>query len=76
GVLGVPLALTDAADASAVGAAMLGQLAMGYADSVESLAAQVVHGPEIVPDPSVRPIYEEGHRGFRELYAGIFGAGT
>jgi gluconokinase len=75
-VLGVPLALTDAADASAVGAAMLGQLAMGYADSVESLAAQVVHGPEIVPDPSVRPIYEEGHRGFRELYAGIFGAGT
>jgi gluconokinase len=75
-VLGVPLALTEAADASAVGAAMLGQLAMGYAGSIEELTDQVKHGRVIEPDPHCMQVYEAGHEQFRELYAGIFSAGS
>jgi gluconokinase len=69
-VLGVPLALTEAADASAVGAAMLGQFAMGYAGSIDELVAQVQPGQVIEPDAARHHIYEEGHQRFKALYAG------
>jgi gluconokinase len=75
-VLNVPLALTEAADASSVGAAMLGQLAMGYAGSIEELAARVEYGRVIEPEPRYTHIYAEGQARFRELYRGIFGAGS
>jgi gluconokinase len=75
-VLNVPLALTDAADASATGASMLAQLAMGYAGSIDELAAQVNHGRVIEPDARCTHIYEAGHQQFRNLYAGIFGTAS
>jgi gluconokinase len=69
-VLGVPLALTEAADASAVGAAMLAQLALGYAASIDELVAQVQPGQVIEPDAARHHIYEAGHQRFKTLYAG------
>lgn len=75
-VLGVPLALTEAADASAVGAAMLGQIAMGYAGSIEEVASQVHSERVIEPDLTSAQVYKEGHQQFRDLYQGIFAAGA
>lgn len=67
-VLGVRLAPVEAADASAVGAAMLGQWALGQAGSLEELAQRVLPGPLVEPDMERHAAYVEQHQKWQGLY--------
>jgi gluconokinase len=67
-VLGVRLAPVEAADASVVGAAMLGQWALGQVDSLEELAQRVPPGPLVEPDGERHAAYVEEHRRWQGLY--------
>jgi gluconokinase len=66
-VLGVRLACLEAADASAVGAAMLGLQALGVVDAY-SLASRMEPGVIIEPDPERHIFYEKRHTAFQALY--------
>jgi len=67
-VLGVRLAPVEAADASVVGAAMLGQWALEQAGSLEELAQRVPPGPLVEPDGERHAAYIEQHRRWQSLY--------
>jgi gluconokinase len=67
-VLGVRLAPVEAADASVVGAAMLGQWALGQVGSLEELAQRVPPGPLVEPDGERHAAYVEEHRRWQGLY--------
>jgi sugar (pentulose or hexulose) kinase len=72
-VLGVRLAPVEAADASAVGAAMLGQWALTQveglrAGSLEELAQRVMPGPLVEPDMERHAQYVEQHYRWQNLY--------
>jgi gluconokinase len=67
-VLGVRLAPVEAADASVVGAAMLGQWALGQVGSLEELAQRVPPGPLVQPDGERHAAYVEEHRRWQGLY--------
>jgi gluconokinase len=67
-VIGQPVVLLEAADASAIGAAMLGQWALGMADSLEALAERVTCAAPLVPDPQRHDLYTERHALFQRLY--------
>jgi len=73
-VLGVRLAPVEAADASVVGAAMLGQWALGQAGSLEELAQSVPPGPLVEPDGERHAAYVEEHRRWQGLYSMIKGS--
>ncbi|MEX0776373.1 MAG: gluconokinase [Phycisphaeraceae bacterium] len=61
-VLGVPMAPSEAADASALGAAMLGHWAMGHVDSLETIAGRVSDTTTVVqPDAEAHAIYRKLH---------------
>jgi gluconokinase len=62
-VLDVPLVPIEAADASAIGAALLGFNALGQAVRVA-----VDSAPLIAPDPARHAVYAERHRAFQTLY--------
>ena len=66
--LGVELAATEAADASAVGAALLGQAALEPGARLEALAARIRPGPRWRPDPARHETYRRLLEEFRELY--------
>ena len=66
-VLGVPLLADEAADASALGAARLGHLALGQITGLDDLAS-AASGRSYEPDPARHALYESGHAVFQELY--------
>jgi len=73
-VLGVRLAPVEAADASVVGAAMLGQWALGQANSLEELAQRVPPGPLVEPDMQKHAQYVQEHHRWQGLYQMIRGS--
>jgi gluconokinase len=66
--LGVELAVTEAADASAVGAALLAQAALEPAVRLETLTARIRPGPRWRPDPARHETYRRMLEEFRGLY--------
>jgi gluconokinase len=70
-VLGAPLAPVDAADASAVGAAMLGHWALGNAP-LETLAASVPRGRALQPDAARHQRYARKRQKFEALYQALW----
>ena len=67
-VLGVPMITVEAADASAVGAAMLGHLALGNVASLEEIARNIKEGAKIDFSPDHHAFYSEQHLRFKLLY--------
>ncbi len=67
-VLGVPLLVTEAADASAVGAAWLGHLALGHIESLEGAARAGEASVVVEPDPARHETYLSLHQRFQQLY--------
>ena len=67
-VLGIPLTLVETADASAVGAAMLGQVALGIASSLDAVAQCIVPGETLQPDLARHRFYLQEHRRFQQRY--------
>ena len=66
-VLGVSLTAVEAADASAVGAAMLGFHAL-QGLPLEQMAGRVQTGARYAPDPDRYAFYRRRHRLFQQLY--------
>ena len=67
-VLQVQLAGLEAADSSAVGAAMLGHYALGSAASLEAIAATAQAAGHYEPEPGRREVYRAVQKVFRGLY--------
>jgi gluconokinase len=67
-VLGERLAPVEAADASATGAAMLGQWALGQVGSLEEAAGRVKPGEIIAPDVPRHAAYIKQHKRWQGLY--------
>ncbi len=67
-VLGVPMITVDAADASAIGAAMLGHLALGNVANLEEIARNIKEGAIIDFNPDHHTFYSEKHLKFKLLY--------
>jgi gluconokinase len=67
-VLGVPLSADEAADASALGAALLGHLALGHVARLEDAAAGLPAGTPYQPDPQRHEFYRSEHAAFQDLY--------
>jgi gluconokinase len=66
--LGLPLAAVEAADASAVGAALVAQAALDPGMSLEKLAARIQPGRRWDPDPAQHRLYRRLLEEFRDLY--------
>jgi gluconokinase len=71
-VIGFPLTAVETGDASAIGAAMLGFTALGFAPSLEIQASRVLPGMSWQPNPDNHAIYLAGLERFRKLYAALF----
>ena len=70
-VLGVPLAIPEVKESSALGAAMYAATAIGaYADIDEALTAIVRYERSVEPDPVRHREYEALYEAWRTLYAG------
>jgi gluconokinase len=67
-VLGVPLGADEAADASALGAALLGHQALGHLTRLEDAAARLPLGRLFQPDPPRHEFYKSGHVAFQDQY--------
>ena len=67
-VLGVPMRAVEAADASAVGAAMVGHLAVGNVSTLEEIAQNIPEGAKIDFNPEYHAFYAEQHLRFKHLY--------
>jgi gluconokinase len=72
-VIGSPLVAVDAGDASAIGAAMLGFVALGLAPSLDTLAGQIQPGIRWQPDQEKGVVYRAGLARFREIYKAFYG---
>ena len=70
-VIGYPLTAVDRGDASAIGAAMLGFVALGLAPSLDALADQVQPGVRWQPDPDKTAVYRSGLERFRAIYQAL-----
>jgi sugar (pentulose or hexulose) kinase len=68
--LGITLISVEAADASAVGAAMLGHQALGSA-SIPELVAKIENGSIYEPDDQLHVFYDKLHDHFQSLYQQI-----
>ncbi len=66
--LQIHLVALEAADSSAVGAAMLGHYALGSVSSLEDIAATALPTAAYSPDPTRRKSYQEVQQIFRGLY--------
>lgn len=73
-VLGVSLTAVETADASAVGAAMLGFHAL-HGLSLEQMAGRVQSGASYTPNPERHTFYRRRHRLFQELYRQLSAVG-
>jgi gluconokinase len=71
-VLGERLAPVEAADASAAGAAMLGQWALGQVGSLEEAAGRVKPSEIIAPDLPRHAAYVKQHKRWQSIYAIAF----
>jgi gluconokinase len=71
-VIGAPLAAVEAGDASAIGAAMLGFVALGLAPSLEALAGRVHPGASWQPSLETHAVYRTGLERFRKLYGALY----
>jgi gluconokinase len=69
-VLGISLVCIEAADASAVGAAILGHQALGSA-SLSELAGHIERGSAYTPDLQLHTRYASLHARYQELYRQI-----
>jgi gluconokinase len=67
-VLGVPLSPLQAADASAVGAAILGHWALGNWESLSSRRLQEAALTDVLPEPGRHALYVERHAVFQSLF--------
>ena len=67
-VLGVSLFADEAADASALGAALLGHLALGHLQRLEDAGAALPPSRAYNPDPARHAFYQTEHRVFQDLY--------
>lgn len=67
-VIGCPVIPVEAADASALGAAVLGGYALGSISRLESLSAQMAKGLVIQPDPLAHRSYQALHNHYQELF--------
>jgi xylulokinase len=69
-VMGQPLTVVDAEEATALGAAILGGLAAGvYPNVAEALATLDLGSYVVEPDPNERDLYERIYQGvYRPLY--------
>lgn len=71
-VLGIPLELTESAEGSAFGAALLGGVAGGVFDDVGAAVASCVRVTgTIEPDPAWHETYREAHERYRALYPAL-----
>lgn len=71
-VLGLPLELTESAEGSAFGAALLGGVAGGvFADVDEAVSRCVRVRERVEPDPGHRAVYAELHDRYRALYPAL-----
>jgi sugar (pentulose or hexulose) kinase len=64
----VTLLADEAADASALGAAFMGHLALGHLARREDVAAAMPPGVAYVPDPARHEFYQAEHQVFQALY--------
>ena len=71
-VLGERLSPVEAADASAIGAAMLGQWALGGTGSLEEVAGRVRPGEIIDPDQARHAAYARQHKRWQKIYPAAF----
>jgi gluconokinase len=67
-VLGERLAPVEAADASAIGAAMLAQWALGQVGSLEEAAERLKPGEILLPDMPCHAAYAKQHKRWQGLY--------
>ncbi|MFB9993908.1 gluconokinase [Deinococcus oregonensis] len=75
-VLGVPVQASEVADASAVGAALLGHDQAGHASSTALLlAARAGAAFPIAPDPAQLHALQEARQRWQSLYALLYGEG-
>ena len=70
-VLGTQIVLVDAADASAVGAAMLGTVALG-GGTLEQLSQALARGDTLQPDETAHVHYQDRFADFRDLFATLY----
>jgi gluconokinase len=68
-LFGKPVRLTEEADASATGAALLGMLALGVLSSVTDAAGHIRQGKTFYPDPDKHLVYQQCFVLYRSLYA-------
>jgi sugar (pentulose or hexulose) kinase len=71
-VLGVEMLADEAADASALGAALLGQQALGWAARPEAQP----QGRHYQPDAGRHAFYQDEHKAFQALYRSLVETGT
>lgn len=67
-VLGAPMAGLEAADASVIGAGMLGHAALGSTGSLEEIAATARPANAYTPNAERHEVYQGIHRRFQEIY--------
>jgi gluconokinase len=67
-VLGVPMISVEAADASAVGAALVGHLALGNVANLEEIASGLQAGSRIEFNTDKHAFYAEMHLRFKRMY--------
>jgi gluconokinase len=70
-VLGVPMIIVEAADASAVGAAMMGHLAVGNVASLDEISRNIKAGAKIDFNPENHAFYTKHHRLFKSMYQAL-----
>lgn len=68
---GAPVAFVEAADASAVGAAMLGHWGLGLMESLSPLAGAVAVGKVLEPRDEAHQVYTRKYQAFRDLYRAL-----
>ena len=66
-VLGLQLHLVDAADASALGAAIIGHMGLGNISRAGVIPTPDGRGNVVHPDPGRHKLYRQGHKAFRGL---------
>jgi gluconokinase len=71
-VIGTPLAAIESGDASAIGAAMLGYVALGVVPSLDTLAARVKPGIHWQPDLKNHETYRMGLERYRAIYNALY----
>lgn len=73
-VLGVPVIPFEAADASAVGAGMMGHLALGNIAKLEEIPQLIPAQSLIQPNAENHAVYQSSHRSFQGEYRKIYSA--